>query len=181
MSDVPAITDKPGIADRLTPLQAAFVGHFTGTPGCIGNGAEAARRAGYSPKAAKETASKVANLPHVRAAIDRANREAISGRIATKAVALLERAIDDEDTPMKIRVQAAMAILDRGGFGAPTALEKMAAAAGRAGEGKLFSELSADELEARLSEVLAAHHRGPDHAKLIEGHAAEIEGDAAQG
>lgn len=100
----------------LTEQQAAFVLHYTSDPGAIGNAAESARRAGYSEKSARELGRQLLDKPHVRLAVDEANRQSISGRIATKAVALLERAIDDEGAPLKVRIDAAKTILDRAGY-----------------------------------------------------------------
>lgn len=100
----------------LTKQQAAFVLHYTSDPGAIGNAAESARRAGYSEKSARELGRQLLDKPHVRLAVDEANRQSISGRIATKAVALLEQVIDDTSAPIKVRVEAAKSILDRAGY-----------------------------------------------------------------
>jgi hypothetical protein len=108
---------------ELTAQQAAFVHHFTSTVGAIGNAAEAARQAGYSERSAKEIGRQLLDKPHVQAAIDEANRVQISGPIAVKAAALLQRVIDDEEAPLKLRVEAAKTILDRAGIVAPTAAE----------------------------------------------------------
>lgn len=100
----------------LTPQQADFVAHYTSTPGAIGNAAEAARRAGYSEASAREIGRQLLDKPHVRAAVDEANRRAVSGRLTTKAVALLERVIEDDNAPDRVRVDAAKAVLDRAGW-----------------------------------------------------------------
>jgi hypothetical protein len=72
--------------------------------------------------------------------------ELISGRIATKAVALLEKVIDDESAPIKVRVEAAKTILDRGGFGAaPVSQAKQIE--------KHPSEMNEAELFARMVEL----------------------------
>ena len=107
---------------NLTPQQADFVLHYTSTPEAIGNAAAAARLAGYSEQSARELGRQLLDKPHVRAAVDEANRQAVSGRLATKAVALLERVIEDESAPVKVRVDAAKAVLDRAGWpaGRPT-------------------------------------------------------------
>ena len=109
---------------ELTSKQQAFIVAYTSGPGTIGNGAAAACAAGYSEKTAKEIGRQLLALPHVRDAIDQANREQLSGRIATKAVALLERAIDDESVPMRDRVAAAKTVLDRAGFLPPSLAER---------------------------------------------------------
>lgn len=101
---------------KLTEAQEAFVIHFTSSPGAIGNAAESARRAGYSEKSAREIGRQLLDKPHVRKAIDDANRQSISGTLATKAVELLKRVIEDENAPIKVRVDAAKTILDRAGI-----------------------------------------------------------------
>lgn len=97
----------------LTEQQAAFVLHYTSTPGALGNAAESARRAGYSEASARELGRQLLDKPHIRAAVDEANRQNLSGRIYTKAVGLLERMIDDESVSMKVRLDAAKAVIDR--------------------------------------------------------------------
>ncbi|MES2292005.1 MAG: terminase small subunit [Pseudomonadota bacterium] len=101
---------------KLNEQQQDFVLHYTSTPGAIGNGSEAARRAGYSEKSAAELARQLLEKPHVRNAIFDANRAAISGRLCTKAVNILERVLDDESASLKVRVDAAKTVLDRAGF-----------------------------------------------------------------
>lgn len=100
----------------LTPQQEEFVSHFTSVPGCIGNGAASARAAGYSEANAREIARQLLDKPHVRAAVDEALRRQISGPAAAKSAALLERVVDDESAPLKLRVEAAKTILDRAGI-----------------------------------------------------------------
>lgn len=175
MSRSLAIADSDANADRLTDMQAAFVVHYTTTPGCIGNGAESARRAGYSPNAAKEIASKLTNLPHVRTAIDRANRDKISGPIATLAIEVLESILRDPEASRKDRAAVAFGLLDRGGFAPATAGERKAAAEARQRDanGRLYSEYTPEELDAAISRILADQHHGPDNAKVIEGSAVE--------
>jgi phage terminase small subunit len=164
-------TDMSANTDDLTEMQAAFVMGFTSEPGSIGNASEAARRAGYSAASATEIGRQLLGKPHIRAAIDAANRSAISGRLATKGIALLERVIDDEGAPLKVRVQAALGLLDRGGYGSPTATEQAAAAAARAigASKRLLTEMAPEELDAALARALAAHNVGPENAKVIEG------------
>lgn len=122
--------------------------HFTSGEGAIGNAAESARRAGYSAHSAKEIGRKLLTLQHVRDAIDEANRNRLAGPIASKAVALLERAIDDETVPMRTRVEAAKTILDRAGIVAPPAV-LIAERANR--RDKPASEMTLPELEAAIA------------------------------
>lgn len=110
----------------LTDLQHAFVLHFTSTPDAIGNASEAARRAGYSAATAREQGRQLLAKPHIAEAIDRANRAQISGPLTTKATAVLERILDDETVPVRVRLDAAKTVLDRGGIIAPRAPEPMA-------------------------------------------------------
>jgi len=132
----------------LTELQEAFVLAFTADPDAIGNASEAARRAGYSPATARVIGQQLLAKPHIRAAIHEANQKLLSGQIATKAVALLEKVIDDASVPIKIRVEAAKTVLDRGGFGAQ--------GSGRhQGADKHPSEMNEAELAEALKNVLA--------------------------
>ena len=60
---------------NLTDQQQAFVTAFTSDPGAIGNASEAARRAGYSEKSARDIGRQLLAKPHVRAAVEEANRD----------------------------------------------------------------------------------------------------------
>ena len=147
---VPAVA---GEGRALTDMQAAFVAHFTTTPGGIGNAAGAARLAGYAENSAKELGHRLVNLPHVQAAIREANQQQISGQIATKAIALLDRVIDDESVPIKTRVDAAKTILDRAGFCAlPTAPKNL--------RDKELAEMTADELRETMRQARAEMDKG---------------------
>ncbi len=134
----------------LTEQQQQFVNHFTSGDDCIGNGSEAARRAGYSDKSSREIARQLLDKPHVQIAVREANQKQISGQLATKAVALLERVIDDESVPVKIRVDAAKTVLDRAGFGAAQT------APGASWKDKHFTELTHDELQDLLRDAQAS-------------------------
>lgn len=141
---------------ELTEMQRAFVVHFTTTPEAIGNASEAARRAGYSPATAKEQGRQLLAKPHVADAIDAANRAQISGTLATKATALLERIVDNEDAPLRVRLDAAKTILDRGGIIAPRAPEPVISGP------KPLEAMTAAELEEfilRTEAELNAHRR----------------------
>jgi phage terminase small subunit len=138
--------------DRLTDQQRAFILHYTSDPHSIGNGAEAARRAGYSHRSAGELARQLLEKPHVREAIDQANRHALGGRISTKAVALLERVLDDETAPLKTRVEAAKTVLDRAGILAPSVGERMLSAA-RNGRTKPIFEMTVEEIRDEIQRL----------------------------
>ena len=155
MPRLPAIVPAKPDGQNLTDQQRRFVVAYTSDPAATGNASEAARRAGYSQRSAAEIGRQLVEKPHVRLAIDNANREAISGRIATKAVRLLERVIDDESAAPKLRVQAAMTILDRGGYVAPSAFERVAQAAARTAHEKPAHEMSVNELELLVTRMSA--------------------------
>jgi hypothetical protein len=147
----------------LTEQQQKFVTHYTSDPGAIGNASEAARRAGYSDKSSREIGRQLLDKRHVQTAVREANQQQISGQLATKAVALLEKVIDDEAVPIKVRVDAAKTVLDRAGFGAsqtPT---------GPSWRDKHPSEMSDEELDNFLREAQAAMARGNrEPAPLID-------------
>jgi phage terminase small subunit len=182
MPKLVAISDARPVAsdgDGLTEMQRAFVVAYTNGEGCVGNASEAARRAGYSVKTAKEIGRHLVAKPHVRDAIEAANREAISGRLSVKASALLERAIDDEAAPMRVRVQAALGVLDRGGYAAPSAFEKAAALALRERD-KPLHQMTRAEVEARIAELSA--EVGDRASPVLEGEAVPVDdGDPSQG
>ena len=131
----------------LTEQQQNFVTAFTSTPGAIGNASEAARRAMYSEKSARDIGQQLLAKPHVRAAIEEANRAQISGSLASKAVDVLRAIIDDESAPPKLRLDAAKTVLDRAGFIAPKAEERSQEDEAEHG----LSALSTDELRAYIA------------------------------
>ncbi len=144
--------------------EQAYVLAYTSGAGAVGNAAAAARAAGYSKKTAGEIGRQLLTIPHIRDAIDQANREQLAGRIATKAVALLERAIDDESVPMRDRVAAAKTVLDRAGFLPPSLAER----AREVLSVKPLNEMTRDELAAfiaaerhAIAELEQAVERGP--------------------
>ena len=130
--------------NKLTEMQVAFVLHFTSTPGAIGNASESARRAGYSERTAAEQGRQLLDKPHVQAAITDANKAQISGAMASKATALLDRIVDDESVSLRLRFDAAKSILDRAGYVPPKAAEP-----GEGGD-KPLEEMSVQELEALI-------------------------------
>jgi len=52
----------------LTPRRKKFIQHYT--EDCFGKGTESALKAGYSPKSAKTTASKLLAEPYIRKLVD---------------------------------------------------------------------------------------------------------------
>jgi hypothetical protein len=106
----------------LTDMQNAFVVAFTSDSTARGNATVAARLAGYAETSARDLGRRLVGLPHIQDAIRASNLQQISGALASKAVGLLEKVLDDEEAPLKLRVEAAKTILDRAGYAAsPTA------------------------------------------------------------
>lgn len=141
----------------LTYQQQQFVLHFTSTAGAVGNAAASARLAGYSERSAREIGRQLLDKGHVRDAIDAANRDMICGALATKAVSVLERLIEDADTPPKVRLDAAKTILDRAGYLPPSSEERAEAAKPKSN----FSEMTRDELRAFIA-------RSSEQIRLLE-------------
>ncbi|HUO90885.1 MAG TPA: terminase small subunit [Rhizomicrobium sp.] len=134
------------LAHSLNVQQQAFAEAYVHDPQAGGNGTASAIAAGYAADCAKQTAYRLLRHDGVRAEIDRLTREAL-GDHASAAVALLGRVVRDEQAPLKIRVDAAKAVLDRAGFVAPKAPEpKMI------GE-KPIEEMSTAELQAFIRET----------------------------
>jgi len=109
-------------AVALTDLQAKFAELYVLDPEKAGRGGDCAVLAGYSADSASVTASRLLRHPNVRKEIERLTREAL-GDHAAAAVQLLGRVVRDERAPLKIRVDAAKAVLDRAGFVPPRAPE----------------------------------------------------------
>jgi phage terminase small subunit len=97
----------------VTDQQAAFVAAFVSNGG---NATAAAREAGYSEESARQSGSRLLHKPHVIDAIRAEQGRLISGKLCTKALAVLERVLDDAAAPYGARVDAAKTILDRGGL-----------------------------------------------------------------
>lgn len=83
-----------------------------------GNATQAAIQAGYSPVSARQTASRLLHTPHVQDAIQRAQAVTLRGRLASKALGVLEKVLDDDNAPPGVRVDAAKTVLDRAGMAA---------------------------------------------------------------
>jgi hypothetical protein len=172
---------------KLTEKQQALVIAYTSQEGCIGKVKEAAIAAGYSAKTAHEIGRHTIGLPHVKAAIMRANFEQIAGPIATKAVALLEKAIEDDQLPMTVRVDAAKTILDRAGLSAIRAPQAVSDDLFR----KDLSEMTPTELSAtialarekrqQIESRLARLALGQGSGAMIEGQAVEVDAEEAEG
>lgn len=83
-----------------------------------GNATRAAIAAGYAEASARQTASRLLGLSYVQDAIRRAHTRTLQGRLASKAISVLERILDDDSAPAGVRVDAAKTVLDRAGFSA---------------------------------------------------------------
>ncbi len=101
---------------KTTDLQDKFVTHivYDGV-----SGSEAARRAGYSPASARQTASQLLATQHIQAAIRNEQYKHLNGALASKAIKTLEAIMDDVTAPAGARVDCAKTILDRSGLIAP--------------------------------------------------------------
>lgn len=133
-----------------------------------GNATQAAIAAGYSAVSARQTASRLLHTPHVQDAIRKAQAHALKGRLATKALGVLEKILDDEDAPAGVRVDAAKTVLDRAGF-----------AAARKPEGDEAYEKSLHEMSmVELEEFIKRGYRRLD-VLTIKSRAA-IEADTAE-
>lgn len=141
----------------LTERQARFVAYFTSDPACIGDAPKAARKAGYAQSSAREQAYQLLAKPHVAAAIHAANAEMLSGDLATMAIGALRQIIEDPEAPQRLRVQAAIAVLDRGGYAPQHGASVRERAVVMELTGKTTAELNAilAETDARLAELRA--------------------------
>lgn len=83
-----------------------------------GNATQAAIAAGYSAVSARQTASRLLATPHVQEAIRSAQAHVLKNRLASKALGVLEKILDDDSAPAGVRVDAAKTVLDRAGFAA---------------------------------------------------------------
>jgi phage terminase small subunit len=133
-----------------------------------GNATKAAIAAGYSAISARQTASRLLHTPHVQDAIRRAQAHALKGRLASKALGVLEKILDDDNAPAGVRVDAAKTVLDRAGLGAIRILESTDVE-------KPLEEMTAVELndfirrEQRALDVLTTKSRAAIEADTAEG------------
>lgn len=101
----------------LTERQRGFVLAMVETPGC--SHAQAARRAGYSDasEGAKVRGFYLAHNPAVQAAIREEAGRRLNSLSLVAANVMMMVMLDDE-APLKEKLKAASAVLDRTGFGA---------------------------------------------------------------
>lgn len=151
---------------ELTDQQRAFVREYVANDG---NGAEAARTAGYTSKYARQMANSLLQIPHVLAALH-IERERRIGRIATVALGVLEGVLLDDDAPIAQKVKAAGMALDRAGHTPPKRGD-----APREGE-KRPEQMNKAELEAFIRR--ATRQLREETAQVLDLQAEAIDGDA---
>lgn len=100
---------------ETTALQEAFALHFVMNGG---NGADAVRKAGFNTKHPNSIAHQLLNKRHVQEAIRQEQFKRLNGSLASLALSTLEGVMSDPEAPAGARVQAAVAVLERGGFSA---------------------------------------------------------------
>lgn len=98
-----------------TDLQEAFALHFVMNGG---NGADAVRKAGFNTKHPHSIAHQLLNKRHVQEAIRQEQFKRLNGGLASLALSTLESVMIDPEAPAGAKVQAAVAVLERGGFSA---------------------------------------------------------------
>lgn len=123
--------------ENLTALQNSFIQAivYDGV-----SGTEAARRAGYSPASARQTASQLLSTEHIQRSIKNEQFKYLNGTLASKALKTLESIIDDVNAPSSAKVQASIAILERAGIHHDTQANRLSEAH------KLISEMTREEL-----------------------------------
>ena len=104
------------------------------------SGSEAARRAGYSPVSARQTASQLLSQTNIQNAIRNEQFKFLNGQLASKALKALAAVIDDPEAPHGAKVQASIAVLERSGLHFNTIPQDPLI-------NKSLSEMSLDELD----------------------------------
>lgn len=98
-----------------TQMQQSFAAHYVANGG---NGAKAARDAGYSPKSARVIAHKLVNNPTIQDLIQR-ERGKLRYRSGTVGLTALTTIAEDAKAPQAARVAAARALLEHAGLLGP--------------------------------------------------------------
>ena len=81
-----------------------------------GNAAKAARLAGYAEKSARVTGHRLLLNPRIQARIREIQFRELNGKLASKALGVLEAILDDPNAPPGVRVDACRCVLDRAGL-----------------------------------------------------------------
>ena len=97
-----------------TELQERFAHAFVVE--APGNAAKAARLAGYAQASARVTGSRLLDNPRVQVTIRAIQFRELNGKLASKALGVLEAILDDPQAPPGVRVDAARTVLDRAGL-----------------------------------------------------------------
>lgn len=99
---------------ELTAQQSLFVKEYViGS----GNGAEAARKAGYSVQSAAKLAHQLMDKKHIQDAIHRAQRLAFT-ELASISLGQAKKMLEDAATPAGARVELIKSMMDRAGLAA---------------------------------------------------------------
>lgn len=148
----------------LTERQRGFVLAMIETPGC--SHAAAARAAGYSDVAegAKVRGFYLAHNPAVQAAIREEAGKRLNSLSLVAANVMMMVMLDDE-APLKEKLKAASAVLDRTGFGASQTINVNKTVTDRTGPAMLE----------RIRELAAAN--GLDPAKLLGGNSGVVDAE----
>ena len=97
-----------------TDLQERFAHAFV--VDAPGSAAKAARLAGYAEKSARITAHRLLHNPRIQARIREIQFRELNGKLASKALGVLEAILDDPGAPPGVRVDACRCVLDRAGL-----------------------------------------------------------------
>ena len=145
----------------ITTLQNNFI-HAIVYDGV--SGAEACRRAGYSPASSRQTASQLLSSKHIQKAIRDEQFKYLNGTLASKALKTLERVIDDEGAPVTAKVQAAIAILHRAGLDHDTQARVISDTE------KTINEMTREELERfiKASELMLANANTENQQTVVD-------------
>lgn len=170
MSDDPEY--GPAMA-ALSEKQRGFVMAMIQTPGCTH--AEAARRAGYSDasEGAKVRGFYLAHHPRVQQAIrEEAGRRLNS--LSLVAANVMMMVMMDEEAPLKEKLKAAAAVLDRTGFGAAQTINV----------NKTLTDQTGGAIMERIKSLAAKHGLDPmkllspgPAAPVVEAEFSEVKGD----
>ena len=109
----PHVDEHKAEPPNLTIKQAKFIDAYIQ----LGNGAEAARQAGYSANTAREIASENLSKPNIKTAISRRREELMndSGDKITRFLGLLEAEATDQDNSDSARVRSLELLLKAAG------------------------------------------------------------------
>lgn len=155
----------PGVANgQLTDLQRLFVAAYVRNGG---NATAAAEEAGYKRSRPDQAGYEVVRSQAVQHAIQAEIRRALSVDLAGLALGVVRGILEDATMEPKIRLDAAKAVLDRGGYVAPKAADASH------GAHKELQDMSVAELTAYL---VKAKSDAANAAPVIDLEATEVIG-----